>query len=67
MIEILGDVNNDGKITNIDVVLALKMIAGLIEPSARADVDLNGYLELTDVQAIIKHLTGESLIIGVIE
>ncbi len=57
-----GDVNGDDKLTVLDLVHALRIVAGLAEPSAQeridADVDGNGFLTVTDVLMAARMLAG---------
>lgn len=66
-----GDINNDGKIDTLDLMIIFKYKTGEVsltdEELARADVDGNGAVELADALMIHKHITGEKLIDEVIE
>jgi hypothetical protein len=64
-----GDVDNDGRITMLDMPLALKVAAGLAgddEMKARLDVDGDGLVTSDDVLALYAHINCETLIDGVI-
>ncbi len=64
--ELMGDVDNNGKITSFDVLLILNHVAGLItlnaDQQSRADVTADGEVKSTDARAVFKHLSGENLI-----
>lgn len=59
-----GDVNQDGNITAVDALLALKMSVnddyGTKEQRYQADVDSNGTVTTDDVLAILKCSSGEN-------
>lgn len=64
-----GDVDNDGRITMLDMPLALRVVAGLAgdnEMKTRLDVDGDGSVTLDDVRALYAHINCENLIDGVI-
>ena len=69
--QILGDINNDGKIDAIDAYVCLKATEGGIsldtEEAARADVNEDGLVSPQDLIWIDQHISGEKLIDGVIE
>ena len=69
--QIRGDVNNDGKLSVIDMLTIFRYKSGEISLSsdelARADTDGDGSVTLADALAIRKHITGEFIIDGVIE
>lgn len=69
--QFIGDIDNDGKITQIDALLIFSHKSGEITLSAeellRADADGNGKVELADALRILKHITGEILIDEVIK
>lgn len=69
MYEFIGDVNNDGKITVLDALLATQILAGSYvdeEATNRADIDSSGDVSIDDVTMILKHLKGEIIISGVV-
>ena len=69
--QILGDINNDGKIDAIDAYVCLKASAGGIsldtEESARADINENGRVDAVDMRWLFQHISGERIIDGVVE
>ena len=69
--QILGDINNDGKIDAIDAYVCLKAAGGGIsldtEETARADVNEDGLVSAQDSRWIFQHISGEKIIDGVIE
>lgn len=69
--QLRGDINNDGKISIIDMLTIFRYKSGEITLNAeelqRADTDNNGAVEIADALMIQKHITGEYLIDGVIE
>ena len=56
-----GDADNDGNLTDDDVLLAQEMATGTKQPSARADVDGNGVVNATDVARVNGALNGDTL------
>ena len=74
MAHFIGDLNNDGRITMIDIPLCLKATAGQIDDSfivngvtyRRGDVDGDGSTTLEDLKLILDHINGVNLIDGVI-
>lgn len=66
MLQFKGDLNNDGRITMIDIPLCLKVAAGQLADNGRGDVDGDGTTSLQDVNRIIQHINGVNLIDGVI-
>lgn len=58
----LGDVNNDGIITNLDALMILQAINDKLnltsDQFARADLDKNGILESKEVLKILKYVSG---------
>ena len=67
-IQFKGDLNNDGRITMIDIPICLRAVSGIIIDESvvkRGDVDGDGTTSVEDVKLIIKHLNGENLIDGV--
>jgi Ca2+-binding EF-hand superfamily protein len=67
MIKILGDADGDGRITMIDVIVALQSAAGQIPYIETADLNQDGIVSISEVRDMLKHLSGEKLIFGVIE
>lgn len=69
--QILGDINNDGKIDAIDMYVCLKSASGGVsldtEEAARADVNEDGRVNVVDTRWILQHIFGERLIDGVVE
>ena len=69
--QILGDINNDGKIDAIDAYVCLKATEGGIsldtEEAARADVNEDGRVNVVDRRWIFQHILGERIIDGVVE
>ena len=69
--QLKGDIDNDGKITVLDAVICLNIIAsegnGFSEQEKeRADVNNDGRVSLMDAKAILKHIAGIELIDEVI-
>ena len=68
--QLRGDVNNDGKLSNIDMLAIFMYKSGEISLNSdelqRADTDNNGSVELADALMIQKHINGEIIIDGVI-
>ena len=69
--QLKGDINNDGKLSIIDMLTIFRYKSSEISLNAeelqRADTDNNGAVEISDALMIQKHITGEHLIDGVIE
>lgn len=69
--QILGDINNDGKIDAIDAYVCLRAASGVIsldtEEAARADVNEDGLVNAVDQRWIFQHISGERIIDGWIE
>ena len=69
--QILGDINNDGKINAIDAYVCLKAAPGSVsldtEEAARADVNEDGRVSPQDLRWIFQHILGERIIDGWIE
>lgn len=64
MINFLADVDGDGRITVLDVLLALQIASGQYDDAnaiRRADVDRSGDVSMNDVTAIINHLKGTEI------
>lgn len=61
--KIAGDINQDGKITSVDALLALKMFVdddyGTSAQRENADVDCDGMVTVNDVQMILRYASGE--------
>ncbi len=57
-----GDVNGDGFVNAADAILALRIAAGLLDPTPRqfaeADVDANGHVESFDASCILRRAVG---------
>ena len=68
--QLRGDVNNDGKLSIIDMLLIFMYKSGAISLNSdelqRADTDNNGSVEIADALMIHDHITGKALIDGVI-
>ena len=64
--ELVGDVDNNGKITSFDAMLILNHVAGLIQFNddeiAKADVNGNLKVQATDAIQVLDHLSGKSII-----
>ena len=69
--QILGDINNDGKIDAIDAYVCFNAASGGIsldtEEAARADVNENGKVDAVDMRWLFQHISGERIIDGVVE
>jgi Ca2+-binding EF-hand superfamily protein len=69
--QLRGDINNDGKLSVIDMLTIFRYKSGEIslntEEIQRADTDNDGSVTIADALMIQKHITGEYLIDGVIE
>ena len=69
--QILGDINNDGKIDAIDARICLKAASGDVsldtEEAARADVNEDGHVNAVDRRWLFQHILGERIIDGVVE
>lgn len=74
MAQFKGDLNNDGRITMIDVPLLIKAAAGTFLDTVivngvtfrKGDLNNDGSTTLNDVSLIIDHLNGVNLIDEVI-
>lgn len=69
MAQFKGDADNDGKITVLDLPLALKVVSGLAvdqDTINRLDIDGDGVVTISDVDALYKHINAERIIDGVI-
>ena len=68
--QLRGDVNNDGKLSIIDMLLIFMYKSTEISLGSdelqRADTDNNGVVELADALKIQRHITGEVIIDEVI-
>lgn len=69
--QLIGDVNNDGKLSIIDMLLIFMYKSTEISLSPdelqRADTDGDGSIALNDALKIQRHIDGETIIDGVIE
>jgi hypothetical protein len=69
--QLKGDINNDGKITSVDLNLCFLALSHALELDAdeiaRADVDGDGSVGLVDARKILQHIEGTVLIDEVIE
>lgn len=69
--QLRGDVNNDGKLSIIDMLAIFMHNSGEIslnpDELKRADTDGDGSITITDALKIQKHIEGETIIDGVIE
>lgn len=69
--QLRGDINNDGKLSIIDMLTIFRYKSGEIELDeqelARADVNGDGSVTLIDARSILRHIAGEELIDEVIE
>jgi Ca2+-binding EF-hand superfamily protein len=69
MAQFKGDADNDGKITMLDLPLALKVASGLVgdqEMINRLDIDGDGKVTTADINALYAHINCELLIDEVI-
>ena len=68
--QLRGDINNDGKLSIIDMLLIFMYKSGEISLNSnelqRADTDNNGSVEMRDARMIQRHIKGEAIIDGVI-
>ena len=74
--QLKGDINNDGKISIIDMLTIFMYKSGEIPETGdnslnpdelqRADIDNDGSVTLADALAINDHITGKAIIDGVI-
>lgn len=68
--QLRGDVNNDGKLSIIDMLLIFEYKSSAIsfnpDELQRADTDNDGSVTLADALTIQRHITGEAIIDGVI-
>ena len=69
--QLKGDIDNDGKITDLGSVICLANIAESIsfseQEKERADVDNDGEISLFDARKILKHIAGIELIDEVLD
>ena len=69
--QLRGDVNNDGKLSIIDMLLIFMYKSTEISLSSdelqRADTDNDGSVTIADALAIQRHIEGRDIIDGVIE
>lgn len=69
MYGIKGDIDGDGRITLLDAIGVLQVASGIIDDEdARLKADLNndGLVTTDDVPFVLRHLSGEEIISGVI-
>ena len=74
MAQFKGDLNNDGRITMIDIPLCLEAVVGQIDDSfivdgvkyKQGDVNGDGSTTLDDLKLILDHIDGVNLIDEVI-
>ena len=74
MAQFKGDLNNDGRITTIDIPLCLKAAAGQLSDEVivdgvafrKGDLNNDGSTSLDDIPLIIDHINGVNLIDEVI-
>ena len=66
MAQFKGDLNNDGRITMIDIPLCLKASAGQFADNGRGDINNDGATTTADIPLILKHINGVNLIDGVL-
>ena len=68
--QLRGDVNNDGRLSIIDMLLIFNYKSSAIsldtDELQRADTDNDGSITLADALAIQRHIEGEAIIDGVI-
>jgi hypothetical protein len=58
-VELIGDVNKDGRVDAVDAALVLQYSAGLITSiNPNADVNLNGQINSIDAQLILQFVAG---------
>ena len=66
---IKGDVDEDGRITFLDVIGVFQVASGIIDGEAerlKADLNNDGLVTTDDAFFVLKHLSGEEIISGVI-
>jgi hypothetical protein len=69
MAQFKGDADNDGRISMLDIPLAVKVVAGLVgdyDMKTRLDIDGDGSVTFDDVRALYAHINCETLIDEVI-
>lgn len=66
MAQFKGDLNNDGRITMIDIPLCLKASSGQFADNGRGDINNDGATTLADIPLILDHINGVNLIDEVI-
>ena len=54
----IGDVNGDGGLNVLDVVVLVSMILGNVEPNSNADVNQDGIVNVLDVVTLINLILG---------
>ena len=68
--QLKGDINNDGKLSVIDMLTIFRYKLGEIslnaEETERADTYNDGSVTLADALMIHKHITGDHIIDGVV-
>lgn len=57
-VSLLGDVNGDGEVNNVDAALVLKYDAGIIDEADNADVNNDGEVNNVDAALILKYDAG---------
>ncbi|MEA1958680.1 MAG: cohesin domain-containing protein [Chloroflexota bacterium] len=55
-----GDLNGDGVVDILDLILLKSMLSGQIDPGDNSDVDGNGRFNTLDIEAIISLIMGQS-------
>lgn len=69
--QLKGDIDNDGKITALDLYICLANETSQIsfdeQEQIRADVNNDGEISLIDARKIFSHIAGDELIDEVIE
>ena len=56
--QMIGDVNGDGGLNVLDVVVLVSMILGNVEPNSNADVNQDGIFNVLDVVTLINLILG---------
>lgn len=69
--QLKGDINNDGKIDFIDLMICFSVVSGYLtldtNEASRADVDSDAQITAVDARKILQHIECVKLIDGVIE
>ena len=69
--QLKGDINNDGKIDVIDLLICFAVVTGYFtldtNEASRADVDNDTKITAVDARAMLQHIEGVKLIDGVVE